>query len=86
MPLTDYQRHLCRHALGLPNKPNCSYRNRFLAARGGRDYAHWRDIVDMGYALRYPWHTSYGDMFVLTRDGAEAILERDECLDPEDFP
>lgn len=77
---------LARHALGLPNSRRRSYRNRFFAAVGSKDYREWRAMTDAGHALRYPWRFSLGDLFVLTRAAAEIVLTRLERLDPEDFP
>lgn len=81
--VTDSQRRLARHMLGLPNKAKRSYRNRFFAACGSPDYDNLRQISG---TLRFPWGWQGGDIFILTRAGAEAVLERDEHLDPEDFP
>ena len=95
--LTLGQRHLMRSALGLLTGPfrlgsysthfrrACSYRNRFAAAVGTRDYAAWREIVNFDLARRIPWFYSYGDHFFLTRRGAELVLHPGELLDPEDF-
>lgn len=83
--MTPEQKFLARHALGLTRFPT-SYRNRFHAVVGTSDYREWREMVDAGDALRYPWATSYGDLFTLTHRGAEAALEQGERLDPEDFP
>ena len=84
--LTPAQTHLARHALGLPNHRHVSYRNRFHAPRNTPAYDDWRAMTDAGYAWRIPWQTSYGDLFTLTRPGAEAALSPAERLDDEDFP
>lgn len=84
--MTPNQRQLARHALGLSRVHKRSYRNRFHSAVGTPDHAEWRAIVDQGFAIRYPWNTRYGDLFTLTRTGAEAALDPGESLDPEDFP
>lgn len=84
--MTPYQRHLARSALGLAHEGTRSYRNRFAAAIGTRDYAEWRAMVDAGHAMRVPWLYSYGDHFFLTRAGAERAINKNERLDPEDFP
>lgn len=84
--MTPRQIELARLALGLPNQYRRSYRNRFCGGRGHPDYANWRALVNAGMALRWPWQFSYGDLFMLNREGAEAVLKRGEKLDPEDFP
>lgn len=84
--VTKTQRRLARHALGLGYGGTRSYRNRFAARVGTPDYAEWRALVDAGCALRYPWFFSYGDLFTLTRDGAERVITKRERLAPEDFP
>lgn len=84
--MTPEQIRLARHALGLPNNYRRSYRNRFCANNRSGDYAEWRAMTDAGMALRLPWGWNGGDFFCLTRAGAEAVLQRGEKLDPEDFP
>jgi hypothetical protein len=87
MPLTERQQFLCRFAIGLPNSFKRSYRNRFFASRGSKDYRDWRLIVDAGYALRYPWATTYGDLFVIKdTQTARRLLLRGEKLDTWEFP
>lgn len=86
MKLTNNQRHLARHALGLVYGETHSYRNRFAAARGTADYDAWRAMVDMNAARRIPWFYRWGDHFYLTRAGADLVLRSGERLDPEDFP
>lgn len=84
--MTPEQRRLARHALGLAYGGRQSYRNRFCAIRGTPDDRDWRAMTDAGHALRYPWGWSGGDLFVLTRLGAESVLRHGERLDQEDFP
>ena len=83
--MTPRQIELARHALGLTTS-RVSYRNRFFAARGGRDDMDWRSMVNAGYALRIPWGWTGGDFYFLTEAGAKAALRRRERLDAEDFP
>jgi hypothetical protein len=83
------QIELARHALGLPNNNKKSYRNRFVAGRGHRDYADWMGMVDAGLASREDGKTlTFGgnDLFYLTIKGAKAVLNPAERLCPEDFP
>ncbi|CUA90167.1 hypothetical protein Ga0061061_11193 [Chelatococcus sambhunathii] len=88
--LTERQRHLARHALGLPNRSRRSYRNHFVAGPGHGDYDDWMAMVSAGAARRRDGSTSPltggDDLFWLTADGARAGLARGEKLDPEDFP
>lgn len=87
--MTPEQRDLARHALGLPNRNNRSYRNRFVTGPGGADYDHWMAMVDAGFAHRRDGKTlPFGgdDLFWLTTAGAVAAKRRNEGLDKEDFP
>ena len=85
--MTAEQRRLARFALGLSQQEQRrSYRNRFAAAYASPDYNAWRAMVDIGHAMRVPWHYRYGDFFFLTLAGATAALNEGEDLDPEDFP
>jgi hypothetical protein len=84
--MTPRQRELARHALGLPNDRDRSYRNRYTAGKGHSEYANWLAMVAGGAAVRTT-SQSYGgaDLFELTLEGAEAVLQDGETLDPEDF-
>jgi len=87
--MTDRQRELARHALGLPNKMRMSYRNRFVAGVGHDDYADWAQMVTDGDAeMRDGSTLPYaGDsLFWLTDSGARKALNPREKLDTEDFP
>lgn len=83
--MTPMQINLARHALGLPNRSKRSYRNRFYAAADGEHRAAWDAMVSAGDAAGEP---ARGGMmfFCLTVQGAREALNRDEVLDPEDFP
>lgn len=83
--MTDRQRELARHALGLPNQQNTSYRNRFCAGLGHGDYADWLNMVEAGYAVRQTG-TIWGDdeMFYLTLKGALLARDKKEHLSAED--
>lgn len=87
--MTPEQRELARHALGLPNKSQRSFRNHFVCGPGHSDYADWMAMTKAGLAKRrdggrMPF--SGNDLFWLTRSGAEAALDPREKLDPDDFP
>lgn len=79
------QIELVRHALGLPNDRNVSYRNRFVTGRGGINHATWMDLCRQGYAEKSDGEQKL-DWFYVTRRGAEFVLLPGERLDPEDFP
>ena len=93
-PMTDEQRLLARHALGLPNRNNRSYRNRFVTGPGSdehpnSDHDHWMAMVAAGLAWRRDGKKlPFGgdDLFGLTLAGATAAKRRNEGLCSEDFP
>lgn len=84
--MTNKQKKLARHALGLPNKAKKSYRNHFVCAESD---PHWSDLVANGMATMRPAASvPFGGsaIFYLTEAGAKAALEGREKLCPEDFP
>lgn len=86
--MTPEQRHLARHALGLPTDRKRSFRNRYFSYPGTPHDADWLAMVAAGEAEVELASDSGEKMnfFCLTRKGAEAALERGEKLCPEDFP
>jgi hypothetical protein len=84
--MTPTQRRLARHALGLPNRTMCSYRNRYSV--NGRSHSNQRsDWVDMrykGYAELFDVSATMNH-YRLTRTGAQLALDPGERLDEEDF-
>lgn len=88
--LTDEQRDLARHALGLSDgrRRKLSYRNHFVTGEGSTDHPAWLAMVDQGHATRRAGNplTGSDDLFWLTRAGATLALNRGEKLCPEDFP
>lgn len=87
--MTNSQKDLARHALGLPNTSRRSYRNRFVAGAGHGDFAEWITMVELGYANRRDGNTiPFGgdDLFWLTQEGARLALNKGEKLCAEDFP
>lgn len=91
---TSREIELARHALGLPNARNRSYRNRYIASP---EHAEWRNLVAAGLAEQHSGkevvngvvrniYAGGADLFVLTRAGAEMALQPGESLDTEDFP
>jgi hypothetical protein len=86
--MTEKQRELARHALGLPNKMRMSYRNRFVAGVDHDDYVDWMQMVVEGNAcVRQGSTIPFGgdSLFWLTKDGALQALNPREKLDQEDF-
>lgn len=86
--MTPRQKELARHALGLDGRRKQSYRNRFYAGPGHDDFSDWQRMVEDGMArMRGPDPGYRPDCaFWLTREGAEAALNKGERLCPEDFP
>lgn len=86
--LTDAQRKLARHALGLPNNSKRSYRNRYRAPFIGQENVDWCAMHDAGYAVCVPVEgdSALGPFFYLTEAGARLALNKGEKLCPEDFP
>jgi len=95
------QRVLARHALGLPNARNLSYRNRYVVPEGNPAHGHWLTMIACGWARevragsasppsgeeRQPvgGPCTIGDAFCLTLEGAGFAVDPGEKLDPEDF-
>ena len=87
--MTPRQIELARHALGLPNRNNKSFRNRFIAGLQHPDYADWFGMVLDGNAeWRSGEKVPFGNdwLFWLTPAGAQKALRPGEQLDKEDFP
>jgi hypothetical protein len=86
--MTPKQIELARHALGLPNKRRCSYRNHFVTGPGSSDWDDWQAMVTAGYACRHEPRALFGGdyCFCLTRAGADAALKSGERLDSEAWP
>jgi len=51
--VTERQRYLMRHALGL-DQAKKSYRNRYSCAAHGKTAAEWEEMVSLGLAERTP--------------------------------
>jgi hypothetical protein len=83
--MTDYQRYIARHTLGLPNDNKRSYRNRFYASEAHPAFDTLREMVAAGLALEEK-ATRHMRLFWLTDKGANAALLPGESLDAEDFP
>jgi hypothetical protein len=83
--MTDEQRKLARHALGLPNKKNTSYRNRFCTGEGSTDFPHWEAMVAQEDATKRTGpHWGGDNMYYLTLQGALAARDPKEHLSRED--
>lgn len=89
MKISEKQIELARHALGLPNSYNRSYRNRYIAGSKHPSYADWQAMIKSGFAKSedgegLPFGGSH--FYYLTRKGAELALSKGETLCREDFP
>ena len=83
--MTKEQTSLARHALGLPNRKNTSYRNHFCIGAGGDSYTEWEAMVAQGDAVKRTGpHWGGDDMFYLTLKGALAAREPREHISRED--
>ena len=83
--MTEEQRASARHALGLPNQKNTTYRNHFCIAVGGDGYAGWENLVARGLAVKAVGGENWcGDFFYLTLEGARAVLLPEEHISRED--
>lgn len=83
--MTQWQKELARHALGLPNPRNESYRNHFCTDSGSEEHREWEKLVSEGMAVKRTG-TMWGgsDMFHLTLKGALEAREPKEHLSRED--
>ena len=86
--MTPKQTDLARHALGLPNKRNTTFRNRFCAGPGHRDHPEWERMARAGDATVQRQSGGLGgqDTFSMTETGAKSALKSGERLCAEDFP
>jgi hypothetical protein len=83
--MTEKQRELARHALGLPNKQNTTYRNHFCIDKGSDGYGDWEDLVVRGLAVKAEGGQDWsGDFFYLTWAGAKCALDYKEHIGIED--
>lgn len=83
--MTERQRELARHALGLPNKKNVSYRNHFCIGVGADGHADWESLVSQGLAVKRTSKLWGGDdMFHLTLKGALMARDTKEHISRED--
>ena len=83
--MNNKQIPLARHALGLPNKNNTSYRNRFCTGPGSTEYEEWEAMVAQGDAVKRTSSLWGGDsMYHLTLRGALAVREPKEHISRED--
>jgi len=83
--MTERQRRFARHALGLPNEKNTSYRNHFCIGAGADGYSDWEEMVKAGWAVKRTSDLWGGnDMFHLTLEGARLAREPKEHLSQEE--
>jgi len=68
--LTDVERQLMRHALGLAQHDRV-YRNRYVA---GAEMPEWEALVERGLAARPPFDTRTTQvLYAVTDEGIEAL-------------
>ena len=94
--MTDKQISLARHALGIDNARarggwKRTYRNRYCAGYGSKNWWRWMLMVWRGWAVHHPALNTHGvtwagDFFHLTREGALLALRKRERLCSDDFP
>lgn len=77
--VTDVQKQLARHALGLPNTSRTSYRRYFISPVGTDSHTEWTLMVLAGDATKP--NSPRSDLFLVTRQGAEAVLLPGEQLE-----
>jgi hypothetical protein len=82
--ITERQREFARHALGLPNEKNMSYRNHFSIGIEGDGYVDWEDLVSKGLAIKLPFGFHGGFIFHLTLEGALMVRGPEEHISRED--
>lgn len=80
--MTEHQRQLARHALGLPNKQNANCRNHFCTKAGCTDFEEWESMLAEGVAVvgRARAGSSDYDVYWMTARGAMLCLEGKEQL------
>ncbi len=86
-PMSNEQRRLARHALGLDHGSGLkrTYRNRYIVTNGSKAALEWEQMVAAGWA-RIGLRQQVTTLYELTAAGALAAIESGEHLDPEDFP
>ena len=83
--MSERQTMFARHALGLPNDKNMTYRNHFCIGQGGDGYEDWQELVKQGFAVFASGGDNWcGDFFYLTLEGARAVLLPKEHISRED--
>jgi hypothetical protein len=84
--LTERQRQLVRHALGLDGRAKTTHRNHFAVGPGCDDYEDWMDLVAKGYARHRGGSSTPDsvDIFWVTRETALLVRNFDENLS-DDF-
>ena len=83
--LSVEQLKMARHALGLPNRKNESYRNRFCVPHFLEEAHEWGLMAAQGFAKLGDRQPSGIQDFHLTKAGAAIALKAGESLSREDF-
>ena len=74
--MSERQREMARHALGLPNEKHATYRNHFALHSYSDGYEEWTDLVTRGLATVRNGGAAFDAMhfFYLTPRGVRAVL------------
>lgn len=72
MELTEQHVHVLRHALGLKNRGDRPWRNRFVAGEGHADMPVLNDLLVNGYLTVQDNPGGSGYLFQVTEKGREA--------------
>jgi len=75
--MTDIERKILRHSLGLDGKTKRSYRNRFCAGPGTDSYPHCEALVSAGFMDKRPSdNPSSGlSIYYVTAAGQDALVK-----------
>lgn len=83
--MNDNQREMIRHALGLPNKTNCTNRNHYCISPGCDGYEDWLELVKDGFAIQAVSRDGWsGNFFYVTLTGARWVLLPSEHISREE--
>lgn len=82
MDITDKQRDLVRHALGLDERHKRTYRNHFVTSPLCDEYKEWADLLNHGLARHNKGSQLSGgdEVFWATKELATFVLKPDEQL------
>lgn len=84
---SDKEISVMRHALGLPNKMNQTYRNYFVTGEGSADYDTCEKLVSDGFmkVRKNVKHFGGDNIYYVTRKALWGVMEPGESLCSEDW-